>query len=254
MALKDLRDRLFRIIYHGKSCYCLYCGKSFRKFMHEGVRKKVFKKYRVAGGGYKPNVKCPQCGSTDRGRLLYLFFSLRTDVFKRKTRILHISPNFNIARLLVAEKNIDYVCGALFPENFREFNAIEANITDLHFSDNEFDVVICNHVLEHVENDGRAMQELHRVLKPSGFAILQVPLALDLAKTLEDPTLTTCEERKEAFGQSDHLRLYGLDYFERLQKAGFRVVRDNPFTNKWSDDLRKHCLDINEDVIVCYKE
>jgi SAM-dependent methyltransferase len=221
--------------------------------MHEGVKKTIFRKYRIAGGGYKKNVKCPNCGSTDRGRLLYLFFTLRTDIFRRKTRVLHIAPNRNIAKVLYENKNIDYVCGALQPDEFKDLGAVRVDVTKINFGDNGFDVVICNHVLEHVADDAGAMREIHRVLKADGFAVLQVPLALDLPKTLEDSTLRTCKERKRAFGQSDHVRLYGLDYFDRLQKAGFRVVRDNPFTNQWPAELQKHCLDKNEDVIIAYK-
>ena len=100
------------------------------------------------------------------------------------------------------------------------------------------------------------MREIYRVLKPKGFGVLQVPLALDLKITLEDKSLITDKERKLAFGQRDHLRLYGLDYFDKLQKVGFRIVRDNPFNNKWicEQELEMHCLDRIEDVIVAYKD
>ena len=221
--------------------------------MHEGVKSPVFKKYTVAGGGYKKNVKCPNCQSTDRTRLLYLFFKLRTDIYLKKTRLLHISPNILLARELKSIPTVTYTCGALTPESFSSFNAVKVDVSKMTFDENSFDVIVCNHVLEHVPDDATAMREIFRVLKPGGFAVLQVPLALDLEKTLEDKTITGRKERKIVFGQTDHLRLYGVDYFDKLTDIGFRVVRDNPFVNNWADNLERYSLDRNEDVFVCYK-
>ena len=175
-------------------------------------------------------------------------------MLKKKTDVLHISPNPQVGKLLHENKNINYVCGAVTPDVFYELNAVFVDVTKIGFEADRFDVVICNHVLEHVTEDRQAFQEIYRVLKPSGYAILQVPLALNLEKTLEVATLSTGEERKKAYGQGDHLRLYGLDYFAKLSKVGFRVVRDNPFKNHWTDDLERHHLDVREDVIVAYKK
>jgi predicted SAM-dependent methyltransferase len=252
-TIKKIIRQLFKLTHPGSKCVCVYCQKTYSKFMHEGVRKKVFKINLVAGGGYKKNVRCPHCLSTDRSRLLYLFFNLRTNVLKKETEVLHICPNPQVGRLLFGNKNIKYVCGALEPEHFKEFNAVRVDVTKIEFDDNRFDVVICNHVLEHVMDDLQALREIYRIVKPGGFSILQVPLALNMQKTVEDHTLTTCKQRKKAFGQSDHVRLYGLDYFDKLREVGFNVVRDNPFKNHWSDDLEKYRLDKNEDVIIGYK-
>lgn len=128
-------------------------------------------------------------------------------------------------------------------------------MTKIQFGKNHFDIVICNHVLEHINDDIQALEEIYRVLKPGGFAILQVPIAINLQKTLEDKTLTTPKQRKKTFGQSDHLRLHGQDYFDKLGTVGFRVVRDNPFNNHWFDDneITRHRLDKIEDVIIGYK-
>jgi ubiquinone/menaquinone biosynthesis C-methylase UbiE len=123
----------------------------------------------------------------------------------------------------------------------------------MEFDDGEFDLVICNHVLEHVPEDQAGIREIFRVLRPGGFAVLQVPLALDEATTQEDPSVVSKKDRKRLYGQKDHLRLYGLDYFEKLAGAGFVVERDNPFSNQWATDLEQHCLDRNEDVIVAGK-
>ena len=224
--------------------------------MHEGVKADVFKKYSVSGGGYKLNVKCPHCQSTDRSRLLHLFFHLRTEVLHKKTRILHISPNEEVARMLCESETVEHVCGAIEPARFIQFNATRVDLQNIDFEDNQFDVVVCCHVIEHVQDDASAMREIYRVLKPGGFAILQVPLAINLRKTLEDPAAKTGKERKIAFGQVDHLRLYGLDYIDKLRNAGFRVVQDNPFENKWlsEEQLKKHRLDRIEDVIIANKD
>ncbi len=253
---KKIRNKIFALINPGKKVYCLYCKKTYRKFLHEGVKAKVFKTYTVAGGGYKKNVQCPNCYSVDRSRLLYLFFQLRTEVFQKKTHILHISPNKEIAKVLCEGKTISHVCGTIEPEQYMEFNPVYLDVQKIGFEDHTFDVLICCHVIEHVDHDDVAMREIHRVLKPGGFAILQVPLALNLEKTLEDKTLKTDKERKRAFGQVDHNRLYGLDYFDKLKNAGFRVVRDNPFQNKWlsKEELERHRLDPIEDVIIAYKD
>ena len=255
-AIKEIRNGIFKLFHPGQECYCLYCRKSYGKFIHEGVKAEVFKKYKIAGGGFKTNTRCPNCGSVDRARLLALFFKLRTEAFKKKTDILHVSPNKSIAKFLGDNSTVSQVVGSIEPERYSEFNSIHIDIQKINLEDNSFDIVICCHVIEHVDDDEKAMRELHRVLKPGGFAILQVPIALDMQKTLEDKTLKTDKERKIAHGQVDHVRLYGLDYFEKLRRAGFRVVRDNPFDNKWliEEELAKHRLDRIEDVIVAYKD
>jgi SAM-dependent methyltransferase len=188
--------------------------------------------------------------------LLALFFKLRTDVFHKKTNILHVSPTKDIANYIGENPNVTQVVGALEIDQFQEYDPIELDIQEMNLDSNQYDVVICCHVIEHVDDDIEAMREIYRVLKPKGFAVLQVPLALNLSITLEDKSLKTNKERKIAFGQIDHVRLYGMDYFDKLRIAGFRVVRDNPFDNKWLDgqELAKHRLDRIEDVIVAYKD
>lgn len=253
--IKKIRNALFGLLHPGHKAYCVYCDKTFGKFLHEGVKAEVFKKYRVAGGGYKLNVQCPYCGSVDRSRLLYLFFQLRTDIYKKKTLLLHISPNREIARAIGANANVEQVCGSIEPESYPEFNASYIDVQRIGGPDNHYDVVVCCHVIEHVEDDTLAFSEIYRVLKPNGFAVLQVPLALNLEKTLEDKNDRTPKQRKIAYGQVDHVRLYGLDYLEKIKAAGFKVVLDNPFTNGWlnREELERHRLDPIEDVIVAHK-
>ncbi|MGD2120746.1 MAG: methyltransferase domain-containing protein [Gemmatimonadota bacterium] len=248
-----MRNLIFRALFAGEGCFCLYCGKTYRKFLHQGVRAEVFRKTRVSGAGYMKNVRCPNCGSNQRTRLLRLFFEHRTDIFKRPTRVLHISPKPPLAHFLRNHETIDYVCGALYPERFQTLDAIRVDITAMGFSDEEFDLVICNHVLEHVPDDRAGMREIYRVLKMGGFAVLQVPLALDQPATLCDPEVVSEKDRKRLYGQKDHVRLYGLDYLDKLAEVGFVVERDNPLTNKWISDLGQHCLDRNEDVILARK-
>jgi len=254
--IKQIRNRLFGLLHPGKSAYCLYCGKSYGKFLHEGVKADVFKRYQVAGGGYKLNVQCPNCGSVDRSRLLYLFFNLRTEVFRKKTLLLHVSPNHEIARGLAESPTVEQIVGSIEPEQYAMFNAVYLDVQNINAPDNHFDVVICCHVIEHIEDDALGLREIHRVLKPGGFAVLQVPFAMNLETTLEDKSHVTPKQRKVAYGQVDHVRLYGLDYLDRLARARFRVVRDNPFTNNWlpKEELNRHRLDPKEDVIVGWKD
>jgi SAM-dependent methyltransferase len=249
-GFRRIRNELFKAVFFGSRYCCTFCGKSYRRLMHQGVRAEVFKRHRVSGAGYRKNVRCPNCGSNHRSRLLHLFFELRTDIYQKAVRLLHIAPKRELARVLRARQNIDYVCGALYPERFPELDAVEVDVTEIGFKDDQFDVVICNHVLEHVREDGKAMRELFRVLRPGGFAVLQVPLALDLTATLEDPSIVDAEGRKRTYGQKDHLRLYALDYFDRLADAGFRVTRDNPFENRWVPDPERYGLDRHEDVFI----
>jgi SAM-dependent methyltransferase len=222
--------------------------------MAQGTKGPLFEKHRISGMGYKKNVRCPNCKANHRVRLLQLYLEHRTDLFQQPARVLHISPHRYIADVLRHRKNIDYVSGALFPDRLPHIPTVKVDVTEIGFEENDFDVVLCNHVLEHVQDDRKAMDEIFRVLRPGGFAVLQVPLALDLATTLEDPSVASEKERRATYGQKDHLRLYGLDYFDRLENAGFRVERDNPFEQAWLPDMDQYRLDPNEDVVVGFKD
>ena len=116
---------------------------------------------------------------------------------------------------------------------------IKIDITDIKFQNNTFDCILCSHVLEHILDDNKAIRELYRVLKPNGWAILQVPILRE--KTFEDPNIQTPEERLKYFGQEDHVRIYGLDYKDRLENAGFKVMVD------------PYLMELDEDIVQLYK-
>jgi len=182
-------------------------GKSFRKFLPYGY------------GEQRPNVLSPSTLSLERHRLLWLYLKNETDFFTATKKVLHIAPEQCFLKLFKKQKNLSYTSADLYSP----IADVKADICDLPFEDNTFDVVFCNHVLEHIEDDKKAMSELYRVLKPGGMGVFQIPQDLSLEKTYEDFSITSKEDRKKHFGQYDHVRVYGKDYFDRLRKVGFTV-------------------------------
>lgn len=130
---------------------------------------------------------------------------------------------------------------------------IKMDITDINLHDNQFDCIICYHVLEHILDDEKAMRELFRVLKPGGWAILQQPVDPTRDKTFEDPNIVLPEERERVFGQKDHVRIYGQDYKDRLERTGFTVKLDN-YTGELGDNIiKKYGLMKDETICFCTK-
>jgi SAM-dependent methyltransferase len=173
----------------------------------------------VIGGGYRANMFCPVCGSTDRDRLIYLFLKNRAHLLPKGTRLLHVAPETKFGAWLRAKRDLDYASADLDMEGVDHV----VDLTKIPFPDASYDAVICNHVLEHIPDDAKAMTEIFRILKPDGWAILQTPISATLDATYEDFSITAATEREKAFGQCDHVRIYAIDYVDRLTRAGFAV-------------------------------
>ncbi len=212
-------------------------GKSFRKFLPYGY------------GKQRPNVLSPSTLSLERHRLLWLFLQDNTDFFTSRKKVLHMAPEQCFLSLFKGQKNLDYTTADLYSP----IVDVKADLLDLPFEDNNFDMVFCNHVLEHIEDDTKAMSELFRVLKPGGMGIFQIPQDLSLEKTYEDFNMVTPEERTEHFGQYDHVRIYGKDYFDRLRKVGFKVEEVDYSKTLSPESLDKYRLTKGEILPVCYK-
>ena len=229
---------------------CPFCHRSCDDLVPIGVDAPVLKTREVIGGGRRPG-GCPYCRSSDRERLVYLFLKEKLNIFGsgKINAILHIAPERNLSKALLNFGFDEYVCGDLLPERY-PFPApvLPMDLLDIPYRSSVFDLVICNHVLEHIPDDLGAMRELRRVMKPGGKAILQVPLARRAAQTLEDPSVTDPAERERVFGQSDHVRIYGQDYPKRLEKAGFKVRRVNV-----SGDFSQYGVNVEEDIFLCRK-
>lgn len=213
-------------LHRGSAVTCPFCGYQARDMVMSGHDLPVLREKQVIGAGRRP-VNCYRCGSSDRARLVYLY--LRDTVgFGRAAsmRVLHVAPE-KVLRETLSEVGFgEYVCGDLLADGYQYPDWVQhLDATDIQFDDDTFDVIICNHVLEHIPDDRRAMNELRRVLKPGGVAVLQVPIAANSAETVEDPSIDDAAERERQFGQWDHVRLYGQDYIERLRSAGFQVDR-----------------------------
>jgi SAM-dependent methyltransferase len=165
------------------------------------------------------NVLSPSTLSLERHRLLWLYLKNETEFFKAPLKVLHMAPEQCFLDIFKSLENLDYTTADLFSP----IVDVKADILDLPFEDNSFDFIFCNHVLEHIEDDSKAMSELHRVMKTGGTGIFQIPQDLSRESTYEDFTITKAEDRAKHFGQYDHVRVYGKDYFERLRKVGFEV-------------------------------
>jgi SAM-dependent methyltransferase len=215
-------------------------GKSFRKFLPYGY------------GKQRKNALSPSTLSLERHRLMWIFLRDETHFFtsKEKLQTLHIAPEQCFLDLFRKQKNLEYITSDLESP----IADVKADICDLPFDDNSFDVVFCNHVLEHIIDDTKAMQELYRVLKKGGFGIFQIPQDLSREKTFEDNSITDKKERAKIFGQYDHVRVYGKDYFNKLRSIGFKVDEID-YTKKIApEELERFCLMKNEILPVCYKK
>ncbi len=253
--LKSSWLSLRRIYYSGNNYECPVCGYHFRKMLPGGFDLPVLKEKQIVGGGYRENDICPYCLSTDRDRLIYLYLKLKSDFFTSQKTVLHIAPEPALFRIFKKSDNLHYFPATKYAEGLYYGNNIEtADLLDLQFENDTFDWVICNHVLEHIPNDQLAMQEIFRVLKPRGQAILQVPYSPVLKKTFEDPNITSKADREKYFGQFDHVRIYGTDYISRLESAGFHVnlIEQNKTFNNVVN-LEKYALNPKEKLFICLK-
>ena len=222
----------------GRGKLCVFCGRASRRFLSHGLDSPVFREKQIIGAGYRLNAGCPFCGCLDRERHVYLYLKEKTEIFAKPLRMLHVAPEANLGRLLRQHSNIDYLSADLDPT----VAMIRMDLMDIEFPENTFDAIICNHVLEHVPDDRRGMAELFRVLKPGGWAILQVPISLALEMTFEDPRVTSPAERERLFGQNDHVRLHGRDYERRLQHAGFAVELYRYVDERGEEAADRYCL------------
>jgi SAM-dependent methyltransferase len=167
----------------------------------------------------RENVLSPSTLSLERHRLLWLYLQNETDFFTARYKVLHFAPEQAFYSRFRKLQNLDYITTDLNSP----LADIKADICDLPFEDGLFDIVLCNHVLEHIPEDLKAMRELYRIIKPGGWGIFQVPQDLKRPVTFEDHTITEEKERTRIFGQYDHVRVYGKDYFETLRSVGFSV-------------------------------
>ena len=212
-------------------------GKSFKTFLPYGY------------GNQRNNVLSPSTLSLERHRLLWLYLNNETKFFTDYLKVLHFAPEQAFYKRFRSMKNLEYITTDLNSP----LADVKADICNLPFKDNEFDVILCNHVLEHIPDDTKAMQELYRVLKPGGFGIFQIPQDLTRAMTFEDDTITDKKERAKVFGQYDHVRIYGKDYFNKLRSIGFKVDEVN-YTARLSEDMiKKYCLAKGEIIPVVFK-
>jgi len=229
--------RPLRKWWHGGGDHrCTICCSQVKRFRPYGLLKP------------RNNAQCPVCGCLERHRLIWLYLERKTDLLDGRTKkLLHVAPEQQIALRFQSVPGVDYLSGDLSAHKAM----VQMDITDIQYPADTFDIVYCSHVLEHVPDDRRAMSELCRVLKPGGWAILQVPLSS--RPTFEDFTATTPQQRERLFGQHDHVRIYGPDYQDRLVAAGFEVTVDTFAAELGEGERIRYGINPKEEIYCCRK-
>lgn len=185
--------------YIGNKHYCPVCESGLSHFRSKG---------------------CPKCGAGIRHRTMWLFLQRKTNFFKANLSVLHFAPEHCFYKKFKKQSNLKYLSADIGSPRAM----VEVDMTNIQYPDNVFNVLISSHVLEHVENDLKAMKELCRVQDPNGWSIHLAPIDYSRTETFEDPSVKSLEERARIFGHYDHKRIYGTDYKKRLESAGFKVV------------------------------
>ncbi|MEI9922134.1 MAG: class I SAM-dependent methyltransferase [Bacteroidota bacterium] len=197
--------------YSGNKVECPVCQHHYREFLPYG---------RI---NPRPNALCPSCLSLERHRLIWLYLKEKTNFFSAKLDVLHIAPEHCFMKPFEEQHGDRYITADIESPLAK----VKMDIHEMPFGEGKFDVVLCNHVLEHVTDDIKAMSEIRRVLKPGGWAIMQIPFFAPVPDvTFEDASITDKREREKIFGQDDHMRKYGKDYARRIERAGLKAVED----------------------------
>lgn len=229
--------KVYSIFLKGNKVSCPVCEESFSKFLPYGRLHP------------RENALCPNCLSLERHRLMYLFLKNETNFFTSNPKVLHVAPEYCFIERFENLLNDQYITADIESPLAK----VKMDLHQIPFEDNTFDVVFCNHVLEHVKDDFLCMREIRRVLKPSGFALCQSPQRYDLATTYEDPSITDPKEREIHFLQDDHLRIYGRDYGDQLAKSGFTVIPYQMVEKIGLEASQRMCLPLEETIYLCKK-
>jgi SAM-dependent methyltransferase len=239
-----------RAFYFGTKYRCELCGSRTRLRHTYSFDFPVLRERDVIGAEYVPNDDCPICYANRRSRLVFLY--LQSLNIPEGFRVLHVAPELVLYQQFFRKLPIHYQALDLEPERYPYVSGVmRGDVTALPFPAGSFDLVVCNHVLEHVPDDRMAMRELKRVLAPEGSAILQVPVTSKVPDTDEDPSVTDPSERERRFGQYDHVRIYSRDnYFQRLVEAGFVVKVLEPSEFVSPDQLRHYEINPRERLFI----
>lgn len=235
--IKPIYFKLRAAYFSGSNYNCPVCGSNSYKFLKAGTQ-------------IRSNAKCPACSSLERDRALDIFLKKSKLINKEKIKLLHVAPEYCFFIHFKINKQIEYYPIDKFDDGYYYAPPTQnMDITNLEFEDDYFDLIICNHVLEHVADDLKAMKELARVLKQNGNAILNIPIDINRKKTYEDFSITDAKERLKHFGQEDHVRVYGMDYTERLESVGFQtnvISIKEYFSN---EEINNYAL-LEDDIII----
>lgn len=227
--------RVAAVFYRGNDVVCNVCGHQLRKFLPYGRKA-------------RENALCPHCLSLERHRLMWLFLKEKTGFFTEKLKVLHVAPELCFIDRFQQLPNLAYITGDLESP----LAQIKMDIHQMPFEADSFDVVFCNHVLEHVKDDIAACKEINRVLKAGGWGIIQSPV-YDLERTLEDNSVIDPVVRERMFGQRDHVRKYGKDYARRLEESGL-MIEENTFVKSLPNEtIRRFGLPQEEVLFICKK-
>ena len=179
---------------------------------------------------------CLVCDSLERDRLMWMYLEMKTDLYKKQVKMLHVAPERIFYKKFKKTPNIEYFPVDKFPAPYPAGTKY-MDLLDHKFPPESFDVIICNHVFQYIEQDLHAMRAVHNLLKKDGWAILQVPIDWNRESTFEDFTITDPAQREKIFGLREHVRWYGRDYGSRLENAGFEVKKDDFITEFTTEDL-----------------
>ncbi|MEQ8475385.1 MAG: class I SAM-dependent methyltransferase [Fulvivirga sp.] len=230
--------KVIGLFLRGNKVTCPIIGRSYRKFLPYG---------RV---NPRPNALCPDSLSLERHRLLWLYLKQKTNFFNEQLHFLHIAPEQCFMKAFAKQHKDGYITADIESPLAK----VKMDVHNIPFEENTFDVAMCNHVMEHVDDDIKAMSEIYRVLKPGGWAIMQVPFFSPVGSvTYEDKSIVDPKERESVYGQDDHVRLYGHDYPDRIRQAGFEVIEDRFIDELGKDKIKKYALPANETIFFCKK-
>lgn len=229
--------KVISIFYLGNSVKCPICNSKFSKFF-------------PYGRDSRDNALCTNCLSLERHRLLYIYLFEKSNVFDKKINLLHIAPEVCFIKVFKKHENINYTTADLESP----LAEIKMDIHEMPFKDNVYDFILCNHVLEHVEDDLKALSEIKRILKKDGKGIIQVPFYDPIPKsTFEDKSITSKKDREKFFGQSDHVRKYGKDYKKRIESTGLKVEIKYPSDFLSESEIKFYSVFKSEEIYMISK-